>query len=104
MAAWEYTHGKDGADSIHGVGNLGKVKKVVGPLPGGCVKDSSDRYRAPVVFGTVIVDSNNNFGVVDDRDVHPGYSIYYQIGMHLSRAVLWVRSFTDTVTRTVIKN
>ena len=52
-----------------------KVKKAMGPIPGGTVKDSGDRDKAPVVFGTVMVDSNNNFGVVDDRDVHPGYSI-----------------------------
>ena len=38
-----------------------KVKKAMGPIPGGSEKDRGDRDRAPVVFGTVIVDSNNNF-------------------------------------------
>ena len=76
LAAWEYTHGNGMEQTRFTVsGILEKVKKVMGPIPGGCVKDSSDRDRAPVVFGTVVMDSNNNFGVVDDRDVHPGYSI-----------------------------
>ena len=39
------------------------------------MKDGSGRDKAPVVFGTVVMVSNNNFGVVDDRDVNPGYSI-----------------------------
>ena len=76
LAAWEYTHGNGMEQTRFAVaGILEKVKKVMGPISGGSVKDSGDRDRAPVVFGTVMVDSNNNFGVVDDRDVHPGYPI-----------------------------
>ena len=76
LAAWEYAHGnwlEQTRLTVSGI--LKKVKKAMGPIPGGTVKDSGDRNRAPVVFGTVVIDSSNNFGVVGDRDVHPGYSI-----------------------------
>ena len=76
LAAWEYAHGnwlEQTRFTVSGI--LEKVKKEVGPIPGGCVKDNTDRDRTPVVFGTVLMDSNTNFGVVDDRFVHQGYSI-----------------------------
>ena len=67
--------GTEWRNSVHSVRSLGEIKKVVGPIPGGCVKDSNSRDKTPVVFGTIVLVTNNNFGVVDDRDVHPGYSI-----------------------------
>ena len=76
LATWEYAYGNWMEQTRFTVtGILEKVKKAMGPIPGGSEKDRGDRDRAPVVFGTVVMDSNNNFGVVDDRDVHPGYSI-----------------------------
>ena len=59
LATWEYAYGNWMEQTRFTVsGILEKVKKAMGPMPGGSDKDRGDRDTAPVVFGTVIINSN----------------------------------------------
>ena len=59
LASWEYAYGNwVRKDSIHSERKILETVKQPHSIPGSSEKVRGDRNRAPVVFGTVVADSN----------------------------------------------